>query len=832
MGEILRSRIPRQLWRAGAAFAVVMGLTVGAYFMLGSPHVRLYFLDLVPPLVGLLVSALLLGGSWWIQRRAAPLAVTWRWIGLAVLLYTFGDVAWAVFQLSTGAAVFPSLADAFYLLYYPLFFVGLVRAAPGGVSRLGGLNLGLDLLTLFVAGSLVVWNLLIGPFVFSAAGRPFLNQVILWAYVIGDLELLGTMILILYYQRDEMEIASSLILGAALLVMLVTDVVYAYRTLAGTYESARLTNAGWTGAHVLTALAFLPQLLSWSQPNPPVRKTADASYLSFQRTLRTYLPYGALLLAYVLLRRGGLAALPMSPLTLGLGLGAIVALVLLRQITTLSENAELTAQLVSKADELEHSNRYLAVEVTERRRIEEKLSYDTLHDPMTGLPNRGLFLNMLSHAISLSRGRKRHSYAVLFIDIDHFKVVNDSLGHMVGDQLLWAIGARLKGTLRSTDTLARFGGDEFAILMDVPAHEDSANTLADRVQRSLQQAFRIEGHELHMSASIGIVSDVSNYEQAEDLLRDADLAMYEAKSMGKSRFQAFAVRMRKRAFLRLDMETELRKGLGSGEIQVYYQPIISLKTDRVAGMEALVRWQHPTRGLLRPKDFLSVAEESGLILRMGEQVLAAACSEMNRLQEQHRGLGELGVSVNVSNKQFTQPGLITAVALALRRTGLQPRALKLEITEKVLIDNLRLANRVFNELNAMGVRIDIDDFGTGYSALTYLQNFPIHALKIDQGFIEGMRKSRKGLGLVRAIVAMAHELGMETVAEGITSKAQLNDLKALQCDYGQGLLVSRPLRDRAIEAYLEQHFMNGARLKTNAAARRKPARKVAAVDED
>jgi Amt family ammonium transporter len=327
-----------------------------------------------------------------------------------------------------------------------------------------------------------------------------------------------------------------------------------------------------------------------------------------------------------------------------------------------------------------------------------------------------------------------------------------------------------------------------------------------------------------MSASIGIVGDVSSYEQAEDLLRDADLAMYEAKAMGKSRSQTFAVRMRKRAFLRLDMEAELRRALTEDEIRVHYQPIVSLRTDHICGLEALARWQHPRRGLLRPRDFLAVAEESGLILRLGEQVLEAACEDMSRLHERYPRLGELGVSVNVSNKQFAQQGLVSTVGSALRRTGLPARALKLEITEKVLIENLRVANRVFNELSTMGVRFEIDDFGTGYSALTYLQNYPIQALKIDQSFIRAMRRSRKGLGLVRAIIAMAHELGMVTVAEGITARGELSDLKHLQCDYGQGVLLSRPLAVHGIAVLMERVQ---PRRRQAASRSRKPNRKPA-----
>jgi diguanylate cyclase (GGDEF)-like protein len=422
---------------------------------------------------------------------------------------------------------------------------------------------------------------------------------------------------------------------------------------------------------------------------------------------------------------------------------------------------------MSKAAELEGANRDLAAEITERKRIEQKLSYDALHDGMTGLPNRALFLDRLGQAIEYSQRRREFSFAVLFIDMDHFKVVNDSLGHLIGDQLLAAIGARLRETLRSGDTLARFGGDEFAILMDTMQQDDAANRLAERIQMALQRPFKLDGHELHASASIGIVTDVANYRHAEELLRDADLAMYEAKALGKARSESFDVELRNQALLRMEMEDELRKGLDSGEITVHYQPIVSLDTYRIAGVEALVRWKHPHRGLLPPKDFLAMAEETGLILPVGDQVLEEACRAMQALHQRYPGLQHISVDVNISNKQFTQPKLTEKVAQVLRLTGLEPQSLRLEVTERVLIGNMRMANRVFGELHEMGVQLDIDDFGTGYSALAYLHNFPIHALKIDRAFIEGMRKDRKGLGLVRAIVSMAHELGMETVAEGI-----------------------------------------------------------------
>ncbi len=803
MGAVLASRIPRELARIGLMFALVMGAVGAVYYVVDDPGFRLVFLDVVPPILGLGLALMLFIGARFLRGASSAPSASWFILGLAVLLYALGDAIWAYLELGAHQTPFPSLADAFYLAYYPVFAVGVLGLVLPRISTLGRWNLVLDLSTIFVAAALVIWNTLIAPVMQSSADRPVLEQVILWAYPLGDVLLLGILIIIIYYQSEEVELSSTFILSAGVVAMILTDCTYSYRTLAGDYASGTPLDFGWLSAMLLTGLAIVPRWRTLRFGDPEPDRTATQPLLQVLGSLRTYMPYAALLMAYVLLLRSGVAPLSMTPMALGLGLGIIVALVLLRQLATHAENAELTTELVSKATQLENTNRYLAVEVTERRRIEEKLSYDTLHDNMTGLPNRTLFLEHLAQAIEISHRRKRASFSVLFIDIDHFKVVNDSLGHLVGDELLWAIGARLKGSLRPADTLARFGGDEFAILMDVRAHDDAAHKLAERVQRSLQQAFRIEGHEVHMTASIGIVGDIASYEHAEDLLRDADLAMYEAKSMGKSRFQTFAVRMRKRAFLRLDMEAELRRALVGDELEVHYQPMISLTTNRTAGVEALVRWRHPQRGLLHSTEFLTIAEESGLIVRLGEHVLITACREMQILQERFPDLTELGVSVNVSNKEFTLPGLTNAVGQALRRSGLDPDSLRLEITEKVLIGNLRLANRLFSELNRMGVHFDIDDFGTGYSALTYLQNFPIHALKIDQSFIESMRGSSKALGLVKAIVSMAHALGMHAVAEGVSSAGQLQDLKQLQCDYAQGYLLSKPLKADALTRFLE-----------------------------
>ncbi|MGZ6315985.1 MAG: putative bifunctional diguanylate cyclase/phosphodiesterase, partial [Anaerolineales bacterium] len=388
------------------------------------------------------------------------------------------------------------------------------------------------------------------------------------------------------------------------------------------------------------------------------------------------------------------------------------------------------------------------------------------------------------------------------LDLDLFKVVNDSLGHSCGDQLLIAVAQRLRETLRSSDTIARFGGDEFAILLEDMADEACSRNLAERIQQEIRRPFMLDEHEVYMTASIGIAADTIKYGRPEDMLRDADLAMYQAKALGKGRSELFRIELRDQAFSRMQMEDELRRALDSREFQLYYQPITSLETERVVGLEALLRWSHPTRGLLLPADFLTVAEESSLILPIGAWVLNEACQQLKRWQDQHAYLKNVTVNVNISDKEFSQPNLVETVAKALSSSGLKGTSLRVEITERVLVDNFATANLVIQSLQSMGVQVQMDDFGTGYSALAYLQRFPINAIKIDRTFISEMGNDPKGLGLVRAIVLMGIELGMETIAEGIETKQQSDVLKTLSCEFGQGYLLSLPLDAAAAEGVL------------------------------
>ena len=434
----------------------------------------------------------------------------------------------------------------------------------------------------------------------------------------------------------------------------------------------------------------------------------------------------------------------------------------------------------------------LTRDITERRRAEEQLLHDAFHDSLTGLPNRALFVDHLKLAVNHCRRRKGYLFAVLFIDVDRFKVINDSLGHMVGDELLIAIARRLEICLREGDTIARLGGDEFTILLDGIKDYGDAQRVAERVQEVLEQPFGLAGRELFVTASVGIKYSGDGDEQPEDLLRDADTAMYCAKALGKAQYQVFDAKMHMRALTLLEIESDLRRAIEREEFEVNYQPIVSLKSGRICGFEALVRWRHPERGLISPSDFIPFAEETGLVIQIDRWVLKQACMQMRRWQEALPVTRGMKISVNLSCKQFMQPTIVEQVLETLQETGLDPGSLKLEITESVMMERGDYAMAVLEQLSKAGIDLSLDDFGTGYSSLSYIHRFPVTALKIDQSFIKRIGGEQNS-EIVRAVVALARNLGLEVVAEGIETLMQLDQLKALGCEQGQGYYFSEPV---------------------------------------
>ena len=478
---------------------------------------------------------------------------------------------------------------------------------------------------------------------------------------------------------------------------------------------------------------------------------------------------------------------------------------------TLESTASPIRNAKGQTDKLVIVNR----DITERKRAEEMLAHNAFHDGLTNLPNRALFLDRLQHTLTLSKRHPNYKFAVLLIDIDEFRIVNDSMGHSAGDELLIQIARRLLDSVRradtvsrprtsgvperpaNDDTLARLGGDEFSILLDDVRDPVEAVRVAERLQAELAAPFLVDQQEIVISASIGIAASTSPHSQAEDLLRDADIAMYRAKRAGKARCEVSDPAMHANAVKRLQLETDLRKAFDQAEFRVYYQPIVWLQTGRIAGFEALTRWQRP-EGVLAPMEFIAVAEETGLIIPMNRQLLREACQHLRSWQSEFPSSPPLTMSVNLSSREFAQPDLASEIRKSLEETGVDPGCLQLEIIETIAMGDEEKSGGVLAHLKALGVRLSIDDFGTGYSSLSRLRRIPVDTLKIDRAFISNMDRDPESREIVRIIIMLAHNLGLKAVAEGTETEEQVNLLKQLNCEMAQGYFFSRPADDQAM----------------------------------
>jgi len=471
-------------------------------------------------------------------------------------------------------------------------------------------------------------------------------------------------------------------------------------------------------------------------------------------------------------------------------------------------NQDLEKKVYQRTIKLKTVVQKLRQEINERRRVQQQLVHDALHDSLTGLPNRALLMERIDFAIAHAKRNQNYRYGLLFIDLDRFKVINDSLGHLIGDQLLIAVSNLLQECVRENDLVARLGGDEFVILLDGIESIQDVTSIGERIQQELRSPFELEDQQIFTSASIGIVFSSHEYSNPADLMRDADIAMYRSKDEGKSRYTIFDQKMYDETLKSVELENSLRFALQRGELAMHYQPIISVDDNNLVGFEALIRWHHPERGLISPVEFIPIAEDTGLIVEIGEWLLREACQQLQAWRKQFAfipKINSLKMSINLAIQQLQEPDFIDKLDQILLETKLDGSSLRLEITESVLIEPEGNIQNTLRKIKNRNIKLSIDDFGTGYSSLSYLRRFPIDNLKIDRSFIHQMNFDSENFEIVRLIITLAKTLGMKTISEGVETSLQLNQLKGLGCEFAQGYLFSVPLAPKEIESMLVKY---------------------------
>jgi diguanylate cyclase (GGDEF)-like protein len=498
-------------------------------------------------------------------------------------------------------------------------------------------------------------------------------------------------------------------------------------------------------------------------------------------------------------------AVVMAALAFAVLLTAAVAVLFGRAMEYTIVEREKANLAITRADVMEHDKAALEREIAERHLVERELAFTASHDELTGLANRTLFMRELDQILAHTESSD-HRWAILFIDLDRFKVINDSLGHAMGDLVLIETARRLGACLRSGDTLARLGGDEFIILLGAIEDVDDACQIAQRLLRAFDAPFTIAGHEVSASASIGIATCANREEHPDDVLRNADIAMYRAKSLGKQRYALFAPEMLATAVRRMKLESDLARALERREFCLFYQPLVAMRSGSLVGFEALVRWRHPANGMVNPNDFIPLAEETGVIIPLGEWILYEACRQLKDWQITLPGASELRMNINVSGKQLESPNFIATIEGALATTGLGPERINLEITESVLLHDAEDVRETLRRIRKLGIQIHLDDFGTGYSSLSYLRDFPIDAVKIDRSFVStaenGAATGLASVDIVRSIIALANSMSLTVTAEGIETAAQVDELRDLGCTNMQGFHFSRPIEAVAAAAMI------------------------------
>lgn len=776
-------------------------------------HNKVFISDLLFIILNALSVTAVIFAAAYSRAESKKISSAWYCIAIAQLSFVIGDVLWFIFEAVLKIEPFPSLADLFYMLYYPLILIGIFLFPRVKTSKLELTKNRIDLILILFSFGLILWFFLLSPFVSGLGEEPFLIKFLSLAYPAGDLVLFVALLVLIYNYPKEKEQSALFFLIFSIFIQIIADIIFSYQSLVGSYVSATWVDSGWVFGYLFLGFAGIIRSgagieIRRSNILNSLQKISLSKYIN---KIQKYLPYFFIGSSYAYLIFYTLNEIPGKFINLLVVIGVVIFLSLIRQHLVIVENEKLNnelegtlSNLAAKSTQLEKTNEDLRHEIIERKKVEEQLSFDALHDGLTKLPNRTLLLDRLNHAMEISKRNGDYSFSVLFIDLDQFKNVNDTLGHSIGDELLISFTARVKKCIRNSDTFARLGGDEFAILLEDHETKNKAVDVANRIQKNQYEPYLLCGQKFFVTASIGIVNDISEtYDSAEAILRDADIAMYRAKELGKAQYQIFSTPLRSAMLSRITLESQMRSALSEKNFVIHYQPIYTLENNSLIGFEALLRWNHPQLGLLMPADFLSIAESSGMIIEIGNWVLVEACAQMKKWIDRSPEFRGLSVNVNFSGKQFVQSNFVERVKEALRVTGLPSRCLHLEITETILIENQDMAVKIFKELHKMGIELQIDDFGSGYSSMGYLQRFPVDAVKIDGMFIKDVEKSNKGAQIVQTMIKMASDLGMKIIAEGIETNMQLQKLKTMACDYGQGFYLSYPMPTEKIEELLK-----------------------------
>ena len=669
---------PRNVFFLGSltSLAILLVYAFGVIHLPSAP-LRIQVFDLTSPVWSLIAAFLLFYAGRKTRATSPRLGGSLVILACALVLNALGDLTWAILQDVLGLSPFPSLADFFYLAYYPVFLLAILHLPSLRSSRREALLTFQDMAIVLLASILFFWSFILGPVFQASQQEPLVLQLLSLAYPVCDLVLLWAVLLLLFRKPNGESQAPLILVAVAAALFFLTDCLYSYQSVLGTYASGGLLDIGWISAYLMFGLAGALQAASLRQP-----EQSSTPYLTVQRLngLVTYLPYIWLLAAFLMLIASHSHPLALDFRWMALGVGAILIIILVRQVMTLQENSALFRQLRGAMDQLQQqaallgtTNRELQREINERQNAEKQLAYTASHDPLTGLPNRVNLVARLSQVLASGR---QHSSAckLLYLDLDKFKEINDSLGHSAGDQVLIGVAGRLQTCLRANDIVARFGGDEFVILLEDSRLMSDAILCANRILDKIHQPFDVLDRKVFISTSIGILPDLQSYTQAEDVIRDADIAMYRAKSLGKARFEIFDPDMRSSVLRRMELENELRHALEREELRLLYQPIYSLKAERLLGFEALLRWRNPLRGLVKPLDFIPLAEETGLILPIGDWVLRQACAHLRQWQQDFPQAAPLVTGVNISPRQMASPGFPEQVRGALEAPAWRARA--------------------------------------------------------------------------------------------------------------------------------------------------------------